>query len=333
MAQGRLLRQLIKAGATGSDEEFRRAAGKVIEEERQKKHHLLASDLERILYGEAPNSGAIPLAALPPVPTDRERKLPLLELRTPVRGLDDILLSEQNRAVLETVLLEQNRRDVLGSYGLRPIFKLLFCGPPGCGKTLASEVIATEIGLPLVVIRFDAVVSSFLGETAANLRKVFDYLSGGRYLALFDEFDAIGKEREDATEHGELRRVVSAYLQMLDSYRGQSLLVAASNHEGMLDRALWRRFDEVVFFERPDLQQTVRLLEMKLRGVRYDFEIAEVARSFEKMSHADIERVVIRAVKGMALGGREFLSRRHVESAVAWEEQRRAVCDRVTPTK
>ncbi len=328
MAQGRLLRQLIKAGATGSGEEFRRVAEKVIEEERQKKHHLLATDLQRILYGEPSRGGVRPLGSMPGAPTDRERNLPLLEVRAPVRGLDDIVLADDNRAAIEDILHEQGRRDVLAAYGLRPAGKLLFCGPPGCGKTLAGEVLATELGLPVVVVRFDAVVSSFLGETAANLRKVFDYAAAGRYLALFDEFDAVAKEREDPSDHGELRRVVNAFLQLIDSYRGQSLLVAASNHEGLLDRALWRRFDEVLFFDRPSAEERVRLLQTKLRGVRYDFDAAEVAPAFEGMSHADIERVVVRAVKAMVLGGREFLSRRHVEAAFDREKRRGAIAAR-----
>jgi len=325
MAGGRTLRQLIKAGAAGSTDDFRRAAEKVIEEEREKKHHLLATDLERILYGQ-PRSARESLAAVvPSIPVDRERKLPLLDVREPIRSLDDLVVDPGVRAVLEEVLLEQARRDVLSSWGLRPIARLLFVGPPGCGKTLASEVLATELGLPWVTIRFDAVVSSFLGETAANLRQVFDYLAGGRYVALFDEFDAIGKEREDETEHGELRRVVSALLQMMDSYRGESLLVAASNHEGMLDRALWRRFDEVLKLDRPGPCEIVALLQAKLRGVRRDFDAegGEVAESLIGLSHADIERVVIRAIKTTVLSGREFVSKGAILKALEREGQRR----------
>ena len=327
MARGRLLRQLIKAGTTGAAEDFRSVAKKVIEEERQKKHHLLANDLERILYGTTPDSEESATIPLPPVPTDRERQLPLLEVNDPVRNFEDIVLSSVNRTVIEDVLREQGRRDVLGTWGLRPANRALFVGPPGCGKTLAAEVIASELGLPIVIIRFDAVVSSFLGETAANLRRVFEYLEGGRYLALFDEFDAIAKEREDATEHGELRRVVSAFLQMMDSYTGASVLIAASNHEGLLDRALWRRFDEVLVFDRPDRSQIADLLDVKLRGVRRDFESGDedLVSSFADQSFADIERVLIRAIKTMAISGREFLTKDLVSESLRREERRRAI--------
>ena len=121
---------------------------------------------------------------------------------------------------------------MLKTYGLRPSDRILFCGPPGCGKTLTAEVIASELGRPFAVVRTDSVVSSFLGETAANLRKVFDFAAATPSVMLFDEFDALGKEREDASEHGELRRVVNAVLQMLDAYDGRSLILAATNHEG-----------------------------------------------------------------------------------------------------
>lgn len=322
---------MISAGATGKGDEFRRVAAKVIEEERQKNHHLLANDLERILYGESSDRNRIELVReLPPIPTDRERNLPLLQVSAPVRGFDDLVLTEPNRKVLDSILVEQGRRDLLQSWGLHPVARILLVGPPGCGKTLASEVLATELGLPVVLIRFDAVVSSFLGETAANLRKVFDYLEGGRYLALFDEFDAVAKEREDLTEHGELRRVVSAFLQMMDSYRGESLLVAASNHEGMLDRALWRRFDEVLVLEKPDRALIQELLKMKLRGVRRDFEVEddEMLSGLEGLSSADIERVLIRAIKAMVLAGREFLTRDLVRDALGREERRRTLSSR-----
>ena len=153
----------------------------------------------------------------------------------------------------------------------------MFCGPSGCGKTLTAEVIAGELGRPLTIVRTDSVVSSFLGETAANLRRVFDFVSASPLVALFDEFDALGKEREDASEHGELRLVVNAVLQMLDAYDGRSLVIAATNHEQLLDSAIWRRFEEVLFLKPPTPAQLLRLLTIKLRGVRYDLDINDLA--------------------------------------------------------
>ena len=309
MASGRLLRQLIKSGVEGDARTFKLLSEEVIREEREKQHHLLASDLEQILYGtSAPvDEGTRQLRTL--IPTDKERGVQLVAVRQPTRTLEHIVLSGPDREAVESLLLEHRRGDVLRSFGLKPIDRLLLIGPPGCGKTLAAEMIASELNRRLAVVRLDSVVSSYLGETAANLRKVFDFIAGEPLVALFDEFDAIGKERGLGDEHGELKRVVNAVLQMLDEYRGRSLIVAATNHEVMLDSAIWRRFEDVLEFDPPTADQIAEFMHLKLRAVRREFDIDEIqiAKRFEGYSFAGIERVVRQAVKAMVLGGREFL--------------------------
>ena len=330
MTQGNLLRQLIRAGAHAAGPEFREIAEKVIEEERAKRHHLLANDLERILYGE-PDPSRRGLRVPLDVPVDRERGLPLLDLREPVRDLGDIVLTDRNRRVLDAMLEEQGRSEELGSWGLRPMLRLLFHGPPGCGKTLAAEVLATELELPFAIVRFDSVVSSLLGETAANLRKVLDFVAAHRLVVLFDEFDAIGKARDDTSEHGELRRVVNAFLQMLDSYRGPSVLIAATNHEQLLDVALLRRFDEVLTFSLPSVSDIRSVVQIKLRSVRHHLDLADNAleQRFCGMSHADVERVLVRAMKAMVLGRGEELTQQIVDEARDREHERRALFDKL----
>ncbi|MBP9165138.1 MAG: AAA family ATPase, partial [Leptospiraceae bacterium] len=184
--------------------------------------------------------------------------------------------------------------------------------------------IAFELELPFVVIRIDSIVSSFLGETSANLRKVFDYIHKNRMVVLFDEFDALGRERSDTSEHGEIKRVVNALLQMFDNYKGNSILIAATNHEATLDSAVWRRFEEVLEFNLPDNNQIKKLLEMKLRGVRRNFkkEIQLIAPYFKQMSHADIERIIRRAIKDMILQGREFLEDKDIDNSLLNEKSR-----------
>lgn len=309
MASGKILRQLIKAGSTGDTAAFRQATEAVIREEREKQHHLLANDLEQILYGDTKPISVNQLRRLPDVPTDKERGLPLFDLRQPHRGLEDLVLPNTGQKAVDELLEEHRRKDVLHTYGLRESAKVLFFGPPGCGKTLAAEVIACELEMPLAIVRLDALVSSYLGETAANLRKVFDYIAQAPLVALFDEFDALGKERADTSEHGELRRVVSAVLQMMDAYRGKSLIIAATNHEQILDGAVWRRFDDVIEFPLPAPEFLPKILLLKLRGVRRQFEIdsPEVIELFKGLSPADIERVIRRATKRMILRKQEFL--------------------------
>lgn len=325
MASGRLLRQLIKTGAEGNRDAFLQTTAEVIRDEREKNHHLLANDLERILYGRAESGVTAPLF-IDRLPKDKERGLPLLNVSDPVRLLDDVVLSDDNRSLIDELLTEHHRSELLRSHGLFPSDRLLFCGPPGCGKTLTAEIVAGELSLPLAVVRIDSVMSSYLGETAANLRQVFDFISTMPMVVLFDEFDAMAKERADNSDHGELKRVVNAFLQMLDGYRGKSLLIAATNHESILDSAIWRRFDEVLVFDPPNLEQLKRLLAIKLRGVRRQFETddSDLIGLFKGMSHADVERVLRRAVKDKILSGGEFLTRRHVEAAIRREDARNA---------
>ncbi len=323
MASGKVLRQLIRAGAEGDTSAFKAASQSIIEEERQKQHHLLANDLERLLYGAqmGVSAGTRRLQKVSELPANKDNGLALLEERAVVREEKDIVLSDDTRTSLSEIVHEHNRADVLRSFGLQPAQKLLFCGPSGCGKTLAAEIIAHSLSLPLVVVRLDSVISSFLGETASNLRKVFDYVSQHAVVALFDEFDALAKDRGDAADHGELKRSVNAVLQMLDSYRGESLLIATTNYESLLDQAVWRRFDETLRFELPNLEQIKRLLALKLSGIRreVDTDEHELANLFKGMSHADIERVLRRAVKEMILSGREFLQRSHIDEALKRE--------------
>ena len=321
MASGKLLRKLINTGARGDAEGFRAASEAVIQEERQKNHHLLANDLERLLYGDYTGGGKTRFGVLSELPGNKDNGLALLEERPVIREEKDIVLAGATHEALEEILLEHNRADVLRSYGLRPAQKILFCGPSGCGKTLAAEIIAHSLSLPLVLVRLDSVISSFLGETASNLRKVFDFVSKHPVVALFDEFDALSKDRGDSADHGELKRSVNAVLQMLDGYRGESILIATTNYESLLDHAVWRRFDEVVRFEMPDLEQIQHLLALKLSGTRRNFDVdsKEINELFEGLSHADIERVLRRAVKDMILAGREFLEVAHLKDALARE--------------
>ncbi len=325
MANGKLLRQLIQSGLNADVGTFRAASEAVIAEERSKNHHLLANDLEKMLYGTQAqgllSQSHLKLAST--MPTNKDSGLSLLELRPAVREQRDIVLSNFAQSSLDDIILEHNRADTLRSYGLQPAGKLLFCGPPGCGKTLAAEVIASALSLPLVVVRLDSVISSFLGETASNLRKVFDYISKHPTVALFDEFDALTKDRGDSADHGELKRSVNAVLQMMDGYRGESIIIATTNYESLLDKAVWRRFDEVIQFEAPSIEQIKRLLSIKLSGVRRNFEPDDIAiaSSFNGMSHADIERVLRRAVKEMVLSGSEFLEAKNIESGLARERR------------
>ena len=243
------------------------AARSIVEEERKKHHPSLANELNRILQNGIAVASPTLSGPFQPPPRDQDRKTPLLEVHHPDRLFRELVLSDWQWQALYRVIHEFTSWDILEANGLTPSHKLLFCGPPGCGKTATAEAIATETGLPLLYARFDSIVSSLLGETAANLRKVFDYASQDNWIILFDEFDAIGRSRDDATEHGEIKRVVNSFLQMLDNFKGRSIVIAATNFEQSLDPALWRRFDEIVRFELPSNTNIMTLMELRLKPV------------------------------------------------------------------
>ena len=304
------IRKLLLAHFEGDAEAFRTAAREYIAEERRKSHHLVARDLERILSSYNGLSILKGTSGLTPVPSgsrdlpcDKERNVALVEVFEPRRLLDELVLDGETRAALERIVDENRRADLLKTYGSRPANRILFCGPPGCGKTVSAEAIATALYLPLTLVRFDAVVSSYLGETAANLRKVFDYARSHPMVVFFDEFDAIGKDRASDEEHGEIKRVVNSFLQILDNFRSDTITIAATNHEGLLDSALWRRFDEIVSFERPSQEATECLLRMNLRqiGLQPDVDLREIAEKLYGLSHAEVERVARDAIKQMLL--------------------------------
>ena len=323
MASGKLLRLLIQSGASGDPSAFRSATEQLIKEERAKQHNLLANDLERILYGDRHIASTAVHNILPEAPVDKESGVQLIDLKQANRSIDELVLEKHTFEIIENVLEEYRREDILRSYGMMPAEKILFFGPPGCGKTLSAEAIAYELSRPLAVVRLDSLVSSFLGETAANLRKIFDFITKHKLVVLFDEFDALGKERDDGSEHGELRRVVNAVLQMMDSYDGKSIIIAATNHEQILDSAIWRRFDELVEFPVLGKNQLQGLLQLKLRGVRREFDLDsdELHNIFNGKSPAIIERIIRRAVKRMILKQKEFLTIRMLRHAFELESR------------
>jgi SpoVK/Ycf46/Vps4 family AAA+-type ATPase len=326
---GDSIRKLIQSHIKGDEEAFRSAAHELIADERRKNHKMFALELEKLLgsgtlraLSEPLNLGHLYNGSLP---KDKERGLPLVEIREPHRMLEDLILTDSVRSQLDRIVIEQRKADELKMHGLKPLQRLLFCGPPGCGKSVTAEAMAQALYLPLVIVRFDAIISSYLGETAANLRKVFDFASTYPVVLFLDEFDAVGKERSSEDEHGELKRVVTSLLQMLDAMQGDSITIAASNHQGLLDSALWRRFDDIILFDRPNLPAIKSLLKRCLARIRKDdLDLESWANKLKGRSHADVERVAVDALKLAVLDGREKLTQADVDSANLYQRRRDA---------
>lgn len=313
---GRELKQIFRAFNAGDELSFRRAAQSIIQDEEAKQHMALARDLRRILESHPGSAGSLALAT-PEPPIDRDGGWPLADVREPARSLDDLVVSHVLEESLRRLCKEVERWDELDAAGIPRRQRVLLHGPPGCGKTSAAEAIAAELMAPLVVVRLDAVVSSYLGETAANLRRIFEFASGGRWVVFFDEFDALGRSRDDPTEHGEIKRMVNAVLQMLDAYRGPSLLVAATNHEGALDTAVWRRFDAVFQLPKPSVHQLRAVLRRRLAVLPHQgIDIDGAASKLKGLPHAAAEQAAWDAARRALLANRGKISGGDMTAAV-----------------
>jgi SpoVK/Ycf46/Vps4 family AAA+-type ATPase len=333
VARADLLKQLFRAQRNSDREQFMEAAYAIIDEERRKHHSVLANELIRILNNGIPVASPSLTGIIQPPPRDQERKTPLLEVRHPDWFFRDLVLDKYITESLMRVIREFREMDILEANGLRPSQKILFCGPPGCGKTVTAEAVAGEIGLPLIYVRFDSVVSSLLGETASNLRKVFEYISQDRWVVLFDEFDAIGRSRDDVTEHGEIKRVVNSFLQMLDNFSSHSLVIAATNFEQALDPALWRRFDEILRFERPTLDQITELMNKRLKPVwNSKISLRNISSQLDGYSFGDVEHICIEVLKNCALEGQTIYQRKDLEIAIERQRLRKQTMEKARPT-
>jgi len=252
MARADLLLDLVEAERSGDRNRFRVLVEAVIAEERANQHHLVADRLSELITTTGQGL----------VRDDRAAAIrDLVHEVVPNRRLDDLELAPVPRRVVTELIEEQKRAELLRSYGIEPRNRLLLSGPPGNGKTSVAEAIASELMLPFYVIRYEGVVSSFLGETAARLDNAFEFARTRRCVLFFDELDTIAKERSDEHETGEIKRVVSTLLLQIDKLPSHVLLVGATNHSELLDRAAWRRFQIRAELEPPSRSEATRFLE------------------------------------------------------------------------
>ncbi len=233
------------------------------------------------------------VAPLRSLPSDRDQH-GLLDVRDAFVAFDELLLPPDVQRMFAEVHLELLKADELAQHGLAPRRRFLLVGPPGCGKTATAEALADELGWQLATVNLPSLVSSFLGDTAKNLAAVFQTAATSQMVVLCDEFDAIAKTRSDDAEHGELHRVVTSFLQLLDRFSGPSVLIAASNHPELLDRAVWRRFDEVITLNAPKVHEARALIRLRLRAVPREpgFKVDAIAHACKGLSHAEIVRVL-----------------------------------------
>jgi SpoVK/Ycf46/Vps4 family AAA+-type ATPase len=286
MARSDLLLDLVEAERRGDRDRFRNLVEALIAEERANQHHLLADRLSQL----------ITTAGTGKVRDDHAAAVrDLVQEIVPEQRLSDLELAPITRRVVEELIEEQKRSELLRSYGIEPRNRLLLSGPPGNGKTSVAEAIAAELMLPFYVVRYEGVVSSFLGETAARLDTAFDFVRTRRCVLFFDEFDTIAKERADPHETGEIKRVVSTLLLQIDRLPGHVVLVGATNHGELLDRAAWRRFQVRAEMGTPSRAQATLYLERLAARLGGDLGYAPrtIADKLSGASYAELEQFAL----------------------------------------
>lgn len=282
MATADQILSLIRNHINNDDAQFRKVALQISAVEARSGHAIIARTIQELLRQKNTSLGTVRL-----VSKNKEVDDLLLQLDT-YDDIKSLILSNSVEEKLERIIKEYLKKETLRKYGLVNRRKLLLYGASGTGKTMTASVLAKEFNLPFFVVRTERVVTKFMGETGQKLGRIFDFISEVPAVYLFDEFDAIGSQRGMDNEVGEQRRILNTFLQLLERDDSDSFIIAATNSIESIDKAMFRRFDDVIEYNLPDREQRLALLHEYLYTAK-DLDFALVEPLFEGMSHAEIK--------------------------------------------
>lgn len=292
MARSDLLVNLVKAASSGDSVQFQKALDEVIVDERGKHHHVLADRLSQLKQLKPPmqrhtNGNGI-----------SDNIFKLIHERIPERNLEDLTLPETVKASVLEAVEEYQRKELLRAYNLEPRHRILLVGPPGNGKTSLAEAIASTLFLPLFIVRYEGLIGSYLGETTSRLATLFEFVRQRECVLFFDEFDVVGKERGDTHDTGEIKRVVSSLLLQVDALPSHVVVITATNHAELLDRAVWRRFQLRLSLPAPDREQIKNWFYQASNSIKSNLKLLNndmgvgadtFAKALEGASYAELE--------------------------------------------
>jgi AAA+ superfamily predicted ATPase len=299
MARSDLLINLVRTGSAGDLGGFKRTVDAIVAEERAKQHNVVADQLERArAVGE---TSLTPLNR--PVSEASQRAKDFIVEIKPQRKLDELILPQLARISIDQLVEEQARASVLRSHSVEPRHRILLIGPPGNGKTSLAEAVAESLSVPMFVVRYEGMIGSYLGETAGRLRRVFEYARTTPCVLFFDEFDAVGKERGDTHETGEIKRVVTTLLMQIDDLPSYVVVIAATNHAELLDKAVWRRFQLRVTLPSPSLKEIERFFVHLTRSTHIDLgkTPAAISKALGAVSYSEAEEFFLNLVRRQIL--------------------------------
>lgn len=303
--------KIIEGGLSGDKQKVQNYAVVLANNLEKEGEESLSKKIRTVV--EKKRRGLVSLDSFATKPVDTESRMDMVEVTVPQIEDDEVVLNRFIEEEITSFIDCYESRDELIKAGVDFSNSLLLYGPPGCGKTTVAKYISSKTGLPLVTARLDGMISSLLGSTAKNIRKIFDYASKRECILFLDEFDVIAKLRDDRNELGELKRVVNSLIQNMDSLSSNSILIAATNHHELLDSAIWRRFSKIITLDKPQNEEIRRLLKLYLNNfenniLKNEKKMELLEKAFDGLSHSDIKTTVGNAAREVIIRHRKCIT-------------------------
>lgn len=317
MARADILLSIVKSAIGNDNLSLRKAIEALAADERSKNHRILADRLIELLsiHGNQSNKTT---------PFIQNGTRDLVYEILPEKRFSDLVLEQDVLEICRELVEEHHRSDLLGTYGLEPRHRILFAGPPGNGKTTLAEAVASELMYPLIVVRYENIIGSYLGETASRLQKVFETARSRKCVIFLDEFETLGKERGDTRETGEIKRVVSSLLLQIDRLPSHTVVITASNHPELLDRAVWRRFQVKVQLPLPTKEQRILFIKNFETRTGFSFKTAysTLSDKLAGISFSEIEEFCIDVLRRCILSHKQESPKEIIKSRLKNLENR-----------
>tara|TARA_R110002095_G_scaffold178312_1_gene155631 strand:- start:3133 stop:4113 length:981 start_codon:yes stop_codon:yes gene_type:complete len=311
------IKELLKTHNDGNDQRFYAVAMQVAAAEAKKGNKKLAQDIRDLVDRARIQKSNATIGKVLHVAAPRGEAADLLEAVQDNRKLSDLVLNKSLSERISRIMGEQHNLSRIKANGLKPRQRLLFTGPPGCGKTFTASALANELGVPLFVIRLDALITRYLGESLSKLRIIFDAINNSKAVYLFDEFDSIGYSREFENDVGEMRRILNGFLMNIEKLTSESIVISATNYGEKLDKALYRRFDDLIEFGLPNDEEIWKTIVQLLQGFQTtklsQNKIVQAARG---LSYAEITRACEEAIKDMIIHDKKKINSTMLLNAV-----------------